>query len=338
LLLPVVSEGDDEPKSKEKQPFVLILTPSDTSPETVLTRYPEITGNWVDIAKHNLLRPGREIELTRDMLAADHYLAKVVGFYGETEVRRAFDERFIPVVQNLLLREGDILRTWRRSGGRFLFEDGSFVVLKSNSRAKLTRLNPRTADAKAEVKLELLEGSIWSRIARRVHGNFEIKTPGAVTIIRGTDFRLKIEAGDATRLEVLEGSVELTADEGAVIVPARKGILKLTGEVLGQPQDLPDAPQELLAPQPEQVFRGEAFDQTFQWRPALGAAEYRVEVSRDSDFFDIVEERRTGSEASVRIRDLEPGTYFWRVTAIDSKGFESPPTEPLYFVVVRTRP
>lgn len=322
----------------ERDAYVLILTPSDTSPASVLERYPEITGTWDAVAEYNLLRPGSLIEVNRAMLTREKLLAKVAGFYGETEVRRSFDERYIPVVKNLLLREGDVVRTWRKSGGRLLFEDGSFVLLKANSRAKLSLLGGAEGSSPSQVRLELIEGSLWSRIEQRVTGSFEIKTPSASTLIRGTDFRLKVEGDIATRLEVLQGTVELTTDRGSVSVAAGKGILSHTDESLGRPFDLPRAPDELLAPQPKQVFRGESFDEVFRWNAVAGAAGYRIEIARDAGFFDLVEDRLTGTEPLARIVGLEPGTYFWRVTVLDTRGFESPPAGDSYFVVVETQP
>jgi hypothetical protein len=315
---------------------VLILTDSDSSPENVFQTYTEITDPWEDISRFNLLRPGLHLELTRDMLASDRFLAKIAGFYGETEVRRSFDQRFIPVVKNLLLREGDVIRTWRRSGGRILFEDQSFVLLRSNGRARLTTME--TKDSGSRVRLELLEGTIWSRIKEKTGGRFEINTPTASTIIRGTDFRLKVESGDVSRLEVLDGSVELNAGTESISVPASSGLLSRAGVPLGEPQSLPPAPSKLVSPQPEQVFRGEPFDQNFEWSTVTDIQGYRLEIARDESFFDLVVERKVRGEPTARILDLDPGTYFWRVTAINASGFEGPPSGHSYFVVVRTQP
>jgi hypothetical protein len=337
VLLMGAADESDSTKNKTDDAYVLILTPSDSNPDGILERYPEITASWEDLARFNLLRSGTRVELKRQMLARDQVLAKVAQSYGETEIRRTFDRSFIPVVENLLLQKGDVLRTWRNSGGRILFEDGNYILLRSNSRATIKELGKRGSSS-AHTRIELVEGSIWSRIRNKVLGSFEFVTPSASTIIRGTDFRLKVEAGNATRLEVLEGTVEIQAGGSSIEIPARKGILTQSGEALGSPQDIPSAPETLLDPQPEQVFRGEHFDQHFRWSRVAGAVGYRIEIARDSSFFDIVEERRTGREPLVRIMGLAPGTYFWRVTALSERGFEGIPAEPSYFVVVKTRP
>jgi hypothetical protein len=330
------AQGTPNDRSAAEEPYVLILSDSDSSPEHVFQTYSEITGQWEEISRFNLLRSGRHLELTRDMISSDKFLAKMAGFYGETEVRRSFDQRFIPVVKNLLLREGDVIRTWRRSGGRILFEDKSFVLIRSNGRARLMKLDAK--DSEVQVRLELLEGTIWSNIKNWTGGRFEVKTPTASTIIRGTDFRLKVESEAVSRLEVLEGSVELNVGTESVSVPASSGLLSRAGESLGEPQSLPRAPASLVAPQPEQVFRGEPFDQNFEWSAVEGAQGYRVEIARDESFFDLVVEREVTGDPAVRILALAPGTYFWRVTAINRIGFEGPPSGYSYFVVVQIQP
>lgn len=230
-----------------------------------------------------------------------------------------------------------MLRTWRKSGGRIIFDDGNYILLRSNSRATIKALG-KTGTSSAHARIELVEGSIWSRIQQKILGSFEFVTPNASTIIRGTDFRLKVEAGNSTRLEVLDGTVEIEAGGSSIAVPALKGILAQGGDALGSPEDIPPAPETLLDPQPEQVFRGESFDQHFRWTRVAGAVGYRIEIARDANFFDVVEERRTGREPLVRLVGLAPGTYFWQVTALSESGFEGIPSEPSYFVVVQTRP
>lgn len=319
-------------------PYVIVLTESDESSENVLRRYPEITGSWQDIADFNLLRPGARIELSRDMLGDDRVLAKGTDFYGEAEVKRSFDTRFMPLVDHLLLREGDVLRTWRNSGLRVLLDDGNYFVLRSHSRARVDSLGPR-AGRDARIKLVLLEGSIWSRFDHKVDGNFEIETPTASTIIRGTDFRVKVEAGDATRVEVLDGTVELRVGDQSVEVPAHRGILSLSGDGPGELHELPAAPAELLEPQPKEVLRAERFEHTFRWTAVAEARAYHVEIAREPTFFDLAAERLVNAaETFVRITDLPPGTFFWRVSAVGADGFEGPAAESSYFVFVRREP
>ena len=337
-LAPLASAGllGAEAPRKNPSPYVVLVTEGDGTVQAVFDRYPELRGSWEELAKFNLLRAGRLIEIPSEMLDSPGTLAKVASFYGEAEVKRSFDPRFIPLVPNLLLREGDEIRTWRGAGARILFEDGNYVLLKSQSRATLVSLGTRETPATSRLQLFLKEGSVWSQMENELRGRFEVKTPSANTIIRGTEFRVKVEPGEATRVEVLDGRVEFEMGEHRLSVGRQEGALAVTGSDSLAPAPLPPAP-ELQAPLPEEVLRSDSFDQTFRWGAVEDAEVYTFEIARDDRFFDLVAERRVGPEASVRMQGLEPGTYFWRVTSI-VRGFESSPAGSRYFVFVDRRP
>jgi hypothetical protein len=330
---------EENPSNQDGDRFVVVMTEEDSSAEAVFERYPEVSGSWEELAKFNLLRSGHVIEIPRNMLTTDGVLAKVASHYGEVEVKRGFDRRFIPVVTNLLLREGDELRTWSGSGVRILFEDGNYVFVNSHTKVEVDSLGAsgHTSGA-ARLRILLKEGSVWSQIEKQLRGTFEVKTSTANTIIRGTEFRVKVEAGDATRVEVLDGSVDFDAGGGAVPVGTRQGALAVSGDAPVSSVDLPPAPGALETPQPQEVIRGEELDQIFRWSPVAGAGGYHLVIAKDETFFDVVDERHVGREASIRIPSLEPGTYFWRVSTIGPGGFEGPFTESRYFVFVRSRP
>lgn len=325
------SEEEERPAS-----YVVLVDDDASTIQALFERYPELATSFEALAMYNLLRPGRAIEIPVDMLSPDKVHARVKSFFGEAEVKRSFDDRYIPLVPNLLLREGDELRTWRGAGVRILFDDGNYVFLKSESRARLTGLQTKGAPATSRLVIDLTEGGVWSEIEHPIRGRYEIRTPTASTIIRGTEFRVKVEAGDTTRLEVLDGEVELEVGGQSVPVGAQQGALA-SGTSDASTFPLPPAP-ELLSPLSEEVLRDTPFDQTFQWAAVPDASAYVVEIARDPEFFSLALERRVGPEPMAQVLSLEPGTYFWRVSAIDANGFEGSPSESRYFVHVERAP
>jgi FecR protein len=325
-----VAENDSK-----QEPYVVLVTQGDETVQAVFGRYPELKGSWDELARYNLLRAGNTIEVPRDMLDTDGVLAKVGSFYGESEVKRSFDDRYLPVVKNLLLREGDEIRTWRGAGVRILFEDGNYVLLRSNSRARVVSLGSKKASAASRMQLFLKEGSVWSEMEHGLRGRFEIQTPSASTIIRGTEFRVKVEPGEATRLEVLDGRVDFGVGERTVSVAKQEGALA-TGSEPVVTTALP-SPPALEAPLQQEVIRADALDQVFRWQKVEGAESYDFEIARDEEFFDVMVERSVGPEASVRIQSLEPGTYFWRTSTV-VHGFEGSPSATRYFVFVQLSP
>ena len=334
LASPGITRAEDRPKGAA--PYVVLVTEGDETVQAIFERYRELRGSWEELARFNLLRPGEAIEVPADMLDSPGMLARIASFYGEAEVKRSFDSRFIPLVPNLLLREGDEIRTWRGAGARILFEDGNTVLLKSQSRATLVSLGTRKQPATSRLQLFLEEGSIWSQMEHELRGRFEVKTPTANTIIRGTEFRVKVEPGEATRVEVLHGWVDFEVGAERLSVGPQEGALAVTGAGGTTPAPLPQAPV-LQSPLPGEVLRGDSFEETFRWGAVEGAEVYELEIARDDRFFDVVVERRAGPEASVRIQGLEAGTYFWRATSVVG-GFESSPAEGRYFVFVDRRP
>ncbi|GMR22036.1 MAG: FecR domain-containing protein [Acidobacteriota bacterium] len=326
-----VTEHDDDG-------FVVVMTEEDSSTQALFDRYPEMSGSWEELAKFNLLRSGHLIEIPRHMLSSDGMLAKVASAYGDVEVKRVFDKRFIPVVKNLLLREGDEIRTWSGSGVRILFEDGNYVFVNSHTKVKVVSLGEMPAQASSRLQILLKEGSIWSQIKKQLKGRFEIRTSTANTIIRGTNFRVKVEPGDATRLEVLEGTVDFEVAGAPVSVGSQQGALTNGDGAPVSLVTLPPSPRTLDAPEPQEVIRGDEFNQLFRWNTVSGASAYHLVIAKDELFFDVVDQRQVGPEASVRIPSLEPGTYFWRVSTVTASGFEGSFSKSRYFVFVKSRP
>ena len=74
----------------------------------------------------------------------------------------------------------------------------------------------------------------------------------------------------------------------------------------------------------------------FAWAAVDNAVQYHIEVALDPSFRSIVDEAWVqGTSAQVQSMDLEnlePGTYYWRVSAMDAAGYESAWSEMRHFV------
>jgi hypothetical protein len=104
-LLSQASAAGAETPAKIRETYV-VLSEGEGSVQAVFDRYPELRASREELARFNLLRGGHPIEIPEEMLDAPGALAKAASFYGEAEVKRSFDSRFVPLVKNLLLREG----------------------------------------------------------------------------------------------------------------------------------------------------------------------------------------------------------------------------------------
>ncbi len=321
--------------------YVVVLTEKDTTPINVYQKYLESADFWRQLAEHNLLGQGIQIRIPKDMLKSELIPAKVTQFSGRVEIARNFDWTWVKVVPNMLVQQGDWIRTRSRSSVEIVQDDGTVISLRPNTKAMID-LSGSTKSARGNVrvtKVTLESGSLVARVQKLMQrdSRFEIQTPTATSFIRGTEFRVKVEDQGATRLEVLEGSVDFGSEADNVSVQGSFGsLVDVAGAHPADPHALPAVPAELFTPEDKLVLDGDVTTYNFSWAPVANATRYHLEIAADSDFRQLVEETwMDGANAdmmSLRVDAMEPGTYFWRVSALDAEGYESPWSQSRYFV------
>lgn len=99
---------------------------------------------------------------------------------------------------------GDSVITGEDSRAEISFQDGSAVRISDRA-----RLVVQQADTLRSLKL--FWGKVWARIAKLSSSKncFQVETPTAVAGVRGTVFRVEIQADSTTRVAVEEGEVEV---------------------------------------------------------------------------------------------------------------------------------
>lgn len=321
--------------------YVVVITDKDTTPLNVYQKYLESADFWRQITEHNLLKDGVAIRIPKNMLKNGQIPAKVTKFSGSVEIARNFDWKWVKVVPDMLVQEGDWVRTRAKSSVEILQDDGTVIALRPNTKL-LFEAHGQTETARGEVRttrLKLDEGSILSRVRKlgQRDSRFEISTPTATSFIRGTEFRVKVEPEGATRLEVLEGRVDFGDQNRQVSVDGNFGsLVTAEGGEPEAPHPLPEVPAQLLSPENRQVLEGDLAMYNFAWSAVEGAARYHVEVAADAEFKQLVDETWVdGTSAQVQsmdFSDLEPGTYFWRVSALDAESYESAWSETSHFI------
>lgn len=59
---------------------------------------------------------------------------------------------------------------------------------------------------------------------------------------------------------------------------------------------------------------------SMRWEPVAGATDYKIQIARDGKFTESVTNDRSPIARYVVSRGLEPGTYYWRVAAVEKEG------------------
>ncbi|TVR64106.1 MAG: LysM peptidoglycan-binding domain-containing protein [Candidatus Competibacteraceae bacterium] len=265
------------------------------------------------------LPPGMKLRIPVAWLKARPTAARVVGVQGDVETTIALTGRTVAVTADLLLHGGDEIRTGADGNVTVEFGDGSRMLVQADSRLVMDALSAYGDAHMVDTRLRLWQGRVDNRVTSRrgSRNRYEILTPAATSAVRGTRYRLDMDADDATaRAEVLEGAVEIRGTRKTRTVTGGFGALTETGKA-------PESPVRLLVPPvvgdlPPVVTRS-PIQLSF---PAVeGATLYRAQIAPDERFetllFDAV-----ATAPVVRGPDPPDGDYVLRVRGIDARGLE----------------
>ncbi|KQW52255.1 MULTISPECIES: FecR domain-containing protein [unclassified Roseateles] len=105
---------------------------------------------------------------------------------------------------------GTTLRTGGNGRVRLRFIDGSVLVLADRSQLRIEAFSASASQPRAaELLLEL--GLIGQRVTPSASGSWQVRTPTAVTAVRGTEFSVEVGDDLATAVHVKAGEVDVEA-------------------------------------------------------------------------------------------------------------------------------
>lgn len=272
---------------------------------------------------YNAIANDREIPIGTEIRVPIDWLKEVLAgievrfVYGQASLQRMGQGETTRLVPGTMLNAGDRIVTGADSTVSLRFADDSRLLIGEASEVVFDALSSFKGMGMLDTKIRLQRGRVENRIKplRKPEYRYEIHTPAAVTVVRGTDFRVFSHAGsELTRTEVTQGSVAISAAGETVLVEQGEG----TQIVKGAP---PAAPRRLLA-KPDlsaMVYRATTEGLEIEWPPLAGATAYRYRLEdRDENVVagGMVEEHRLG------LGRLPKGVYQMKIRGIDPRGFE----------------
>lgn len=264
---------------------------------------------------------GSVVQFPVDLLRTEPAQARITGFRGAVTIQQGGQSATPTVGQ--IVTEDAVISTGGNAFVRLSLPDGGHVTLPSQSRVRVARLRTILLNGALDQEMRVETGRAEASVAPvRTPGGFAIRTPVAVSAVRGTQFRVSYDhEADRAATEVIEGLVGV-ATQGAVgedalleasarqAVVSAKGAAHLTA--------LAPAP-ELL--QPDKIQSAPTVVLTV--KPQADIAYYRARLANDAGMTDAFAEARslTSSDA-ITFDDLEDGAYFVRLTAVTADGVE----------------
>ena len=315
LLLPPLAPAAD---------WLYLTYPGDTLSQ-IGVRYLKNWRDWPKVMALNkvpherVLPVNTRIRIPVELMRVDPAPAEVTHVTGNVRVKPA-DGPFRPLAAGERITGGETVLTGPRSFASFKLADGSVVNQQPSTRLKFGRLAAYGDTGMVSTELDLQDGRLEANAMRQIApaGGMQVKTPIAVAGLRGTAFRLNVDAEAQTlRGEVLDGAVGVKAQRKEVVVPAGQGTLAQAGQ--------PPAPARPLLPAPEAIAlpnRIRALPIRFSWQRDDAARAWRVQIAADAGFSRLLLEALTEEPMVQWEETLPDGRYYLRLRALDADGLE----------------
>lgn len=293
------------------------------------------------------LQPGSVVWIPVGLLPAES--AQVEFVHGDVKVHTAelgattntAAAANPPVAAGTMLAEGTRLQVGPNGFVTVRLADGSIVKVSAQSDVQLRQLRRRGRAGSVQSVVEIQRGSVESSVAPSTDASrrFEVRTPRAVTSVRGTRFGVALSESGDTTAAVLQGAVAVqsrTADNSAqhnaaaTVLQPGQGLAVQADGTVGSPRSLLPAPDLTSLPAAVHDLGLLALNVPGQ----AGASVYQAIVARDAELTQVL---RSGTFANGQLRwkGLNDGQYFISVRAIDAAGIAGLPTQPL---TVKTQP
>ncbi|MES9839884.1 MAG: FecR domain-containing protein [Candidatus Thiodiazotropha endolucinida] len=278
---------------------------------------PEQLQIYNGIANNTEIPIGTEIRVPIDWLKEVLAGVKVKSVFGDASLQRTGASVSIVLVAGTMLNAGDRISTGVGASVSLQFADNSTLLIGEQSEVVFDALSSFHGMGMLDTRIRLQRGRIENRIKplRKPEYRYEIHTPAAVTMVRGTEFRVFSDAGDEqTRSEVTEGKVSITAEGETVLVEQGEGTLIEKGK--------PPSPPSALLAQPDLTEITHQFTMdgvVIEWSPLVGAAAYRYQLTNREEGM-VAGGISSGNR--IELPRLLAGDYRIALRGIDELGFE----------------
>jgi len=218
----------------------------------------------------------------------------------------------------LPLGAGDLIRTWPQSIAEVTFRDETVVRLSPES---LITIEPPTGEQKVAYVISSGEVNLTKPGGGSARRPTTVGMPsGRAVVSPSSQADFSVGSGYSV-VRVSEGQVDLetTAGDRARVGPDEGVRIDASGKA-GPKMRLPGVPTLVAPPHQVSVILAREATVRFEWQPVAQAAGYRFMLDRTGTFAAPIADNKDLTKASVEVRGLDPGDYYWRVAALGLNG------------------
>jgi len=300
-----------------------IVKPGDTL-IGIKSKYLTHSSSYKNIQKLNRVRDAKKLRIGSTLLLPRKNLrfkatdAEILSIRGNVSISAKPQKNQYKVGDNI--GEGATINTGRSSFLSLALEDGSRISLPSNSNVIIKRLRRYILQNAIDYDFDIKKGGSRTKVSplRSKSDRFQIRTPKAVSAVRGTEFQMRVDGDTRNSIsEVTEGSLNITniISKGDGLLPAGNGLaVTKTGDEF----------KEKLLPPPNLIAASKTQKEeelNFQIEPLKGADKYRIILANDAGFIEQIMDK-TVNDTNVTLPTIDNGRYFVRVSALSAIGIE----------------
>jgi hypothetical protein len=263
--------------------------------------------------------------------------AKFVNLTGKVQVKKVDSVQWVDADYRTSLDKGDLVQTAGDGAARITFADGTTYTVKS--------------ETLVTVEENLMGSNKPTSVAMRIStGSVDLATPNwtspdskAAVSMEDTTASLSQNSRASVKNDPKNNEHEIVLASGAAEVQRGQEKVELTQwEKVSFPTGGPLQKANVLAPPSlvEPLNLAPIISENpktnavrFEWKAVEDAVAYTVRISTTTMFAKIVKEAHV-SGTSTEIIGLDPGDYFWNVTASDAKKETSETSETFKFTIV----
>jgi len=255
--------------------------------------------------------------------------ARFNAIEGNVQVRQAGTLEWRNADRGILLTKADLVRTGSGGSAEIRFTDGTVFHVRPESLLTIDESSENPASRVRQLALTIQSGEANFQTPQRgVPGSATTISTPTVRTTAGDDVAGNIAVADSgdTGIKVFRGSVAAETKTGQKVQLAPNESVRVSSEGTPGPKVVLPGIPVLLAPshQTEIAYVDPARSTTlFAWKAVGDAVAYHVQLDFNPSFTHLLVDRkdwRTG--ASMELRGLDVGTYYWRVAAVDKAGVE----------------
>ncbi|BBB33090.1 hypothetical protein TTHT_1601 [Thermotomaculum hydrothermale] len=238
------------------------------------------------------------------------------------------------------IREKDVIKCGEKSGCKIGFIDGSIFTIKSNSTIVFEKINENKKQNLLEISIKLLKGkiSVETLGLRDFDQDFSINVKGTIVKFKGnTSAEIELRnAGKEVAVFCYDGTVRVMVNGGDQIFDLTTRLMcriNIDTETVAK-YKIPPAPRAEEPINLSTIDRNTRTNIVFKWAPSFNVTGYYFQLSKDHMFANVIVEKFGYSGTTLILPMLDPGTYYWRVAAINSVNERGQFSEIIKFTVI----